>query len=523
MEGRRNLKQEKERFEEAGKKAATEIVSYFVECLLLAENIEERMIDGINFFISYSLSLMISDPQNKEEAYLTFYTESILDFSVTHSVPIDERRMNALWTTFFDIHKSLLQLIESEYLAAVKGDHIVEEEIRNAAVSDPDADPMHVKNQPKLIKMDASITNKVADKGATAISLAEITDIVNLEGDLPTLPRQDGMGREIVASTLYDMLHGNDTKHAKIFPKGCNNLVIIDSRYPFEFKGGHISGAVNIWNYKKAMSYFQPSAIDNYTKTVFVFHCEFSSSRGPGLAACFRGLSERLTKTVFGKTDKDRATELVYGMRERNAEDDVKHDYFPHIYILKKGYENFFATYPQLCVPRFYLPQKTKWCTLQNKYCSTIQIKLNNRFGLRGNFVPKFMDDSEYDVWIQCWIQSRISTRTMTDQERIALGGVVQEGGPAANAKGEQKSPSRSPPHGGGRDDITTTTTIIPEGLPPLIYDSDEEEGEENYEDDYSSYYHRGSRGRGRGSVRKRPNKGDGENNRASKRGRGGK
>ncbi|CAG5120266.1 unnamed protein product, partial [Candidula unifasciata] len=61
---------------------------------------------------------------------------------------------------------------------------------------------------------------------------------------------------------------------------------IIDCRYPYEYQGGHIQNALNI--------YTKDDVIEKYLKTplfskdpskrmILVFHCEFSSERGPGL------------------------------------------------------------------------------------------------------------------------------------------------------------------------------------------------------------------------------------------------
>lgn len=59
-----------------------------------------------------------------------------------------------------------------------------------------------------------------------------------------------------------------------------DELFIIDCRFPYEFEGGHIKSAVNINTTDKLEELlFKPAITDK--KALLVFHCEFSSERGP--------------------------------------------------------------------------------------------------------------------------------------------------------------------------------------------------------------------------------------------------
>jgi M-phase inducer phosphatase 2 len=82
--------------------------------------------------------------------------------------------------------------------------------------------------------------------------------------------------------------------------------VIIDSRYPYEYEGGHIAHALNIYTKErlydemfikrshKNTANFNNSTMDmdssgesmyppEAKRTIIIFHCEFSSERGPSL------------------------------------------------------------------------------------------------------------------------------------------------------------------------------------------------------------------------------------------------
>jgi len=70
-------------------------------------------------------------------------------------------------------------------------------------------------------------------------------------------------------------------------------FTVIDCRYPYEFEGGHIRNAINLYNQEQIMEHFFPKASESSLSTavesrdsqnqqnIIVFHCEFSSERGP--------------------------------------------------------------------------------------------------------------------------------------------------------------------------------------------------------------------------------------------------
>lgn len=68
-------------------------------------------------------------------------------------------------------------------------------------------------------------------------------------------------------------------------------LVIVDCRYPFEYEGGHIKGALNLFSnemiHKRFISTENTDRTGNDAPAIasedilVVFHCEYSSARGP--------------------------------------------------------------------------------------------------------------------------------------------------------------------------------------------------------------------------------------------------
>lgn len=89
--------------------------------------------------------------------------------------------------------------------------------------------------------------------------------------------------KEISAETLVTLLKG-------VYDQELKGYDIVDCRYPFEFNGGHIQGAINLHTQKQVYErYLQRKgpistigALDK-KRFILIFHCEFSSKRGPDM------------------------------------------------------------------------------------------------------------------------------------------------------------------------------------------------------------------------------------------------
>jgi hypothetical protein len=121
----------------------------------------------------------------------------------------------------------------------------------------------------------------------------------------------------IDGSTLVKLRNGEVNRNGSVI-----DTTIVDARYPYEFKGGHIKGAVNLFNPEMIEKHFyqnlenkENSQIPGRVRVV-VFHCEFSSERAPAMLRCLRKLD-----------------------RQRNRYPTLD---FPELYLLKDGYKEFF-------------------------------------------------------------------------------------------------------------------------------------------------------------------------------------
>lgn len=111
----------------------------------------------------------------------------------------------------------------------------------------------------------------------------------NLIGDFSkpySLPLIDGRHsdlRSISANTMRRLLSGE-------FDDNIASYRVIDCRYPYEFNGGHIQGALNLYTQEQILDELVNNktmapqvAVDGNKRHVLIFHCEFSSERGPKL------------------------------------------------------------------------------------------------------------------------------------------------------------------------------------------------------------------------------------------------
>lgn len=129
--------------------------------------------------------------------------------------------------------------------------------------------------------------------------------------------------KSITPATLAMLMRGE-------FRNTIASFKVIDCRYPYEFDGGHIEGAINIYTKEQCLELLQESQVprNDDKRHILVFHCEFSSERGPNLYRYLR--KEDRYKNIYPSLN------------------------YPEMYLLEGGYKNFFGEYPSMCVPIAY-------------------------------------------------------------------------------------------------------------------------------------------------------------------------
>ncbi|NXA75021.1 MPIP2 phosphatase, partial [Thryothorus ludovicianus] len=145
---------------------------------------------------------------------------------------------------------------------------------------------------------------------------------------LPTVEGKDPSLKYISPGTVAALLTGN-------FSSFIESSIVVDCRYPYEYEGGHIKGAVNLPLQRDVEEFLLEQPIlplDANKRVIIIFHCEFSVERGPKMCRFLR--------------ERDRSC----------------HEYpqlhYPELYVLKGGYREFFFQFPSHCEPRDYRPMK---------------------------------------------------------------------------------------------------------------------------------------------------------------------
>lgn len=163
---------------------------------------------------------------------------------------------------------------------------------------------------------------------------------VDLIGDgsqpyaLPTLSNvKHDRFKRIDAATLVKLMDGG-------FSETIESFTIVDCRYPYEYQGGHIKNSLNIHTGSELVKLFleherpQQASTSQALRHIIIFHCEFSSERGPRLMKLLR--------------EKD---------RQVNQYPELSH---PELYLLEGGYRDFYKNYKEYCEPQAYKPMKSR-------------------------------------------------------------------------------------------------------------------------------------------------------------------
>ncbi|KAL5006214.1 hypothetical protein ScPMuIL_015020 [Solemya velum] len=142
-----------------------------------------------------------------------------------------------------------------------------------------------------------------------------------------TLPLETGKHTDlkcISSKTAAAVLRGDyDTE--------VDSVTIVDCRYPYEFNGGHIEGAINIYRQKELRDFMKDHRYKkDHTRNIVIFHCEFSSKRGPNLLRYMRNQDREMNKENYPNL------------------------FFPEVYLLSGGYKDFFTQHHEFCYPDSY-------------------------------------------------------------------------------------------------------------------------------------------------------------------------
>ncbi|KAM4636952.1 uncharacterized protein O3C94_017982 [Discoglossus pictus] len=207
--------------------------------------------------------------------------------------------------------------------------------------------PEHVKGQQKQwsekVKVAQSTekkqTKSTADGGAAKFEKLSVNDVspkvpvadcgsTDLIGDFSQpycLPVEKGKHEDlkyINCNTLAALMSGGYKDVVKKFQ-------VVDCRYPYEYAGGHIKGSWNLFREEHIRDVLIMHAPPPEKKLIVIFHCEFSSKRGPKMCRTLRNMDRNINK--------------------------YPNLHYPELYLLKGGYKEFYEKHKNLCEPKAYV------------------------------------------------------------------------------------------------------------------------------------------------------------------------
>ncbi|XP_052255025.1 M-phase inducer phosphatase 1-like [Dreissena polymorpha] len=200
---------------------------------------------------------------------------------------------------------------------------------KRSAETDVNSSPIQASKKARDCSDSAPIytLNTLSNDIMQAVETLELADKVadgSRDYTLPSIPGQHRDLRSISPEVMADVVSG---RYKYLF----SDVTIVDCRYPYEFEGGHIKGAVNLFT-KDDVNALLHRPVSGDKRHVLIFHCEFSSERGPKMYRFLRSQDREL--------HKDQYPALL----------------FPEVYLLHGGYKAFFNKFKNLCVPDSYKP-----------------------------------------------------------------------------------------------------------------------------------------------------------------------
>ena len=103
-------------------------------------------------------------------------------------------------------------------------------------------------------------------------SIMDVDDTYTLT--LPHFNKEEEIIPRISKETMADVLDG---KYGQQF----DETIIVDARFEYEYKGGHIEGAVNFNDKEKLASNLFSEGTTK--KVLLILHCEYSAMRAPNM------------------------------------------------------------------------------------------------------------------------------------------------------------------------------------------------------------------------------------------------
>lgn len=289
-----------------------------------------------NLFSSTDDSVVVTSVQLDDTPFQFFRSQSMqnLSFAVPQSAPIamppqslsarqpaprevQARKLSASSTASVPVPIPVPQLRHVRPVARQRSGSMVVGTLRSSPRSSAEEKKRQREGMP---------TPQLPDPATARSSAAEIVQFIS--GDvrlsLPVVPnaKHDGINT-VTCATVRDLLDGRIGRQFR-------NVFILDCRFDYEYLGGHIRTAIHANDPEVLVErFFKHRVLDG--PTCFVFHCEFSSERGPSQLRLMRELDRKANLASYPNL------------------------FYPELYLMENGYSEFFVKFPTYCDPQAYI------------------------------------------------------------------------------------------------------------------------------------------------------------------------
>eukprot|EP01112_Ceratiomyxa_fruticulosa_P004096 TRINITY_DN1444_c0_g2_i1.p1 TRINITY_DN1444_c0_g2~~TRINITY_DN1444_c0_g2_i1.p1 ORF type:complete len:436 (+),score=75.08 TRINITY_DN1444_c0_g2_i1:289-1596(+) len=250
---------------------------------------------------------------------------------------------------------------DDSFITSPYAKHSIHQDIRFArAVTGKTLDPSSIKPHPLLPQLRRSSSDMSAKKrlprpwasismSTTAetplewIKKSKMDAVEKTVLGLPTVPGSHPDLNCIDPVTVASLIDG-------AYKDYYSSVYIIDCRFPYEYEGGHIRGAINLCENELKKRFIDHPLTEG--RICLIFHCEFSSKRAPSCYRLLRGLDRKVNYQDYPKL------------------------YYNDIYLLEGGYKRFFEEYSSHCEGGYVLMR-------DEQYLDEMKDHIKQRAGLK--------------------------------------------------------------------------------------------------------------------------------------------
>ncbi|CAI8013985.1 M-phase inducer phosphatase [Geodia barretti] len=156
----------------------------------------------------------------------------------------------------------------------------------------------------------------------------------------------------ISPKTLAELVRG-DGESADLV----DEYFILDCRYPYEYEGGHIPGALNIWSRDSLLEQFfsSPKYTSSSRRRIIIFPLRVFQPESPQHVCLSLSLSRSFSCLHLSPILSCFRSRFMRELDRKKNGMAFPKLYYPELYLLDGGYKAFYEQFPEFCEPNCYV------------------------------------------------------------------------------------------------------------------------------------------------------------------------